>query len=253
VAKKEKLNMKKVLVLLLALSANSYCFSQKIVNLVLVGDDGVTENIKKAHSFIVIKKYPEGFKRLDYKRGAPLQRLRSFTDSTLTVLQGNYIEYWQNGYASISGYYLNNLKEKDWYYYNEKGKETLKEKYENGILISSLKLDTVKKETGKKDSLKPGEVEAIFKKGDADWMKYLTTNLNGDLASQSVNGGNVVVQFVVDKTGKCIDANLFKSVEFILDEEVIRIIENAPLWQPAIQNGKNVNAYRRQPITFVKQ
>jgi TonB family protein len=148
---------------------------------------------------------------------------------------------------------LNNLKEKDWYYYNEKGKETLKEKYENGILISSLKLDTVKKETGKKDSLKPGEVEAIFKKGDADWMKYLTTNLNGDLASQSVNGGNVVVQFVVDKTGKCIDANLFKSVEFILDEEVIRIIENAPLWQPAIQNGKNVNAYRRQPITFVKQ
>jgi periplasmic protein TonB len=253
VAKKEKLNMKNVLVLLLALSANSYCFSQKIVNLVLVGDDGVTENIKKAHSFIVIKKYPEGFKRLDYKRGAPLQRLRSFTDSTLTVLQGNYMEYWQNGYASISGYYLNNVKEKDWYYYNEEGKETLKEKYENGILISSLKLDTVKKETGKKDSLKPGEVEAIFKKGDAGWIKYLSKNLNSDVASQSVKGGTVVVRFVVNKNGECVNAHLDKSVEFVLDEEAIRVIEKSPLWHPANQDGRLVNAYRRQPITFVKQ
>ncbi len=245
--------MKKVFVLLFAFSANFYCFSQQIVNLVLVGNDGVTENIKKAHSVIVVKKYPEGFKRLDYKIGAPLQKLRSFSDSTLTVLQGSYFEYGQNGYAVKSGYYMNNLKEKDWYYYNENGKEMLKEKYENGILISSLKLDTVKNETGKKDSLKPGEIEASFKKGNKEWMKYLTTNLNADLASKSVKGGNVVVQFVVNTTGKCVDANLFKSVEFILDEEVIRIIENSPLWNPAAQDGKNVNAYRRQPITFVKQ
>ncbi|HQR02032.1 MAG TPA: hypothetical protein PLA61_14365, partial [Ferruginibacter sp.] len=31
----------------------------------------------------------------------------------------------------------------------------------------------------------------------------------------------------------------------------IEIIRNSPRWQPAIQNGKKVNAYHRQPITFV--
>jgi len=30
--------------------------AQEIVNFVLVGDKGITENIKEAHSFIVIKK-----------------------------------------------------------------------------------------------------------------------------------------------------------------------------------------------------
>ncbi|MFM2327176.1 MAG: hypothetical protein RIR31_1378, partial [Bacteroidota bacterium] len=40
--------------------------AQKIVNLVLVDDNGVTENIKEAHSFIVVKKYPDNFQRLDY-------------------------------------------------------------------------------------------------------------------------------------------------------------------------------------------
>ena len=44
-----------------------------------------------------------------------------------------------------------------------------------------------------------------------------------------------------------------KSVEFVLDEEAIRVIEKSPLWQPAIQHGKQVNAYRIQPIGFVKE
>ena len=34
-------------------------------------------------------------------------------------------------------------------------------------------------------------------------------------------------------------------------EEAIRFIKSTPRWQPAIQNGKKVNAYLRQPITFI--
>ena len=29
------------------------------------------------------------------------------------------------------------------------------------------------------------------------------------------------------------------------------VIKNAPKWQPAVQNGRKVNAYKKQPITFV--
>ena len=247
--------MKIVPLLLLCLFINWNVFSQEIVNFVLVGDKGATENIKEAHSFIVVKKYPDGFKRLDYKIGAPLQTFRSYTDSTLTILQGSYYEYSLAGTVAKSGYYLNNLKEKDWYYYNDTGKVILEEKYEQGILVKTINPDTVKKVI---DSLHDGvfdkvEKEATFKKGDKSWKKYLSENLNGDVAAKSVNGGEVRVGFVVNKTGTCVDIYLRKSVEFVLDEEAIRVIENSPLWQPAYQNGRVVNAYRVQPITFVKQ
>jgi protein TonB len=33
----------------------------------------------------------------------------------------------------------------------------------------------------------------------------------------------------------------------------MRVIKKTKNWTPAIQNGRNVNAYRRQPITFSVQ
>lgn len=38
-----------------------------------------------------------------------------------------------------------------------------------------------------------------------------------------------------------------------MEQEAVKIIKKGPKWTPAIQNGRNVNAYRRQPITFVVQ
>lgn len=245
--------MKRIVLFFVGFFISLLSFSQEIVNVVYVGDEGVTTKIKKAHSFILVKKYPDCFKRLDYKIGAPLQKLRSFSDSSLTVLNGVYIEYWPTGFASTMGYYSNNLKDKDWYSYDANGKQLLLEKYDNGVLISTKKLDTIKNPNAPKDTLRPGEVEATFRSGNADWMKYLSKNLDAEVAAKSVRGGNVIVQFRVNTEGKCVDVNLYKSVEFILDDEAIHIIEKSPLWEPAIQNGRKVNAYRRQPLTFVKQ
>jgi hypothetical protein len=104
-------------------------FTQQIVNLVMVGDKDITENVTEAHSFIVVKKYPDYFQRLDYKIGAPLERSKSYSDSTLTVLQGNYYEYDIDGRITQSGSYKDNLKVDDWYYYNDTGKVILEEKY----------------------------------------------------------------------------------------------------------------------------
>jgi protein TonB len=36
-----------------------------------------------------------------------------------------------------------------------------------------------------------------------------------------------------------------------MEEEVMRVIQKSPKWRPAMQNGKPVKAYRKQPITFV--
>ncbi|RZM17984.1 MAG: hypothetical protein EOO88_41905, partial [Pedobacter sp.] len=36
-----------------------------------------------------------------------------------------------------------------------------------------------------------------------------------------------------------------------MEAEAIKAIKKGPKWTPAIQNGRNVNAYRRQPITYI--
>lgn len=224
--------------------------AQEIINLVMVGNNGATENIKEAHSFIAVKKYPNGFQRLDYKFKQPLQKLRTYSDSTMTVLEGPYYEYALMGWLYKSGHYLNNMKAGDWRTYNDTGKVVLIEKYEQGVLIKTEDPDTIKKE---KPAENKDDQEARFKKGNKDWMYYLTRNLDGNLAAKSFNGGIVKVAFRINTEGKAVDVFLRRSVEFILDEEALRVIEKSPLWNPAVQNGKQVNAYRIQPITFVKQ
>ncbi len=245
--------MERLLVVVAFLLLQPTARAQQIVNLVMVGKNGITENIKQAHSFVVVKKYPDGFKRLDYPIHAPLKKLRSYSDSTLTVLQGSYCEYAADGAITMSGYYENNAKHKDWFTYNDTGKVILIEKYDKGTLMQTINPDTVKKDTSG-TRLKPGEQEANFKADPKAWVKYLGKSLNPDLANSSVKGGLVKVAFRVNTDGKCVDVFLRKSVEFVLDEEAIRVIENAPLWEiPAMKDGKKLNAYRIQPVTFVKQ
>ncbi len=36
-----------------------------------------------------------------------------------------------------------------------------------------------------------------------------------------------------------------------MEAEVVRMLKKSPKWSPAIQNGKPVKAYRKQPVTFV--
>ena len=60
----------------------------------------------------------------------------------------------------------------------------------------------------------------------------------------------VVVQFVVDKEGNMSDVKALTSHGYGMEDEAVRVIKKGPQWKPAIQNGRNVKAYRRQPITF---
>jgi len=246
-----KLKNKRYLLILLTFLFQFTLTAQKIVNIVLVGDDGITEDIKKATSFIAIKYYSDSvYERLDYKMGAPLVKLRTYSDVNLTLLQGSYLEYHPTGELHIKGQYNNNLKETEWYYYDDKGKATLTETYKAGELLASKLPDTSKN----KDSITyKDEREAEFKGGTNEWIKYLQKNLKGEVCENSVKGGKVRVLFTVNTDGNKSNICLKKSVEFVLDEESIRIIRNSPAWIPAFQNGKPVNAYRIQPITYVKE
>lgn len=225
--------------------------AQKIVNLVFVGDKGVTENIKEAKFFIVVKDFGGKLQRLDYKMSGPIIKESNYLDSNMQILDGPYYEYALDGSLAVAGTYINDLKEYDWMSYNDTGKVILIKTYLNNALIKTTDPDTV----AKKEILtviKVIEKEADFGKNNKAWKNFLVKNLNAEVGNQSVNGGTVRVGFIVDTIGKCIDIHVKKSIEFVLDEEVKRIIYLSPTWIPAEQAGKKVKAYRIQPITFVK-
>jgi TonB family protein len=80
-----------------------------------------------------------------------------------------------------------------------------------------------------------------------------STHMRADVALNSVNGGHVRVMFKINTEGKTTEIYLKKSVEFVLDEEALRVIRESPLWIPAFQNGQPLNVYRIQPVTFIKE
>lgn len=95
------------------------------------------------------------------------------------------------------------------------------------------------------------EIEAAFA---GDWGKYLQRNLNAEVA---INAGapagtyQVVVQFIVDREGNVSDVKALTNHGYGMEEEAMRAIRKAPKWTPAVQNGRQVKAYRKQPITFM--
>jgi protein TonB len=111
----------------------------------------------------------------------------------------------------------------------------------------------VKKEDDENKIFDKVEIEASFPGGDSKWRQYLERNANGQVATDnSAPGGTytTVVQFVVDKEGNISDVRALTNHGYGMEEEAIRVIKKGPKWSPAIQNGRQVKAYRKQPITF---
>ncbi|HEX4372678.1 MAG TPA: TonB family protein [Puia sp.] len=100
------------------------------------------------------------------------------------------------------------------------------------------------------------EIESFFTGGDAAWQRFLYKNFHyPDDAINSEIQGTVIVKFVVDKEGNISDVQAESGpTEGGLREEAIRVIKKSSgMWKPAIQNGRQVKSYKRQPIIFKLQ
>ncbi len=95
------------------------------------------------------------------------------------------------------------------------------------------------------------EIDATFPGGAGAWTKYVSKAVQGNIDEFSESDyGTCIVKFIVDKTGKVshVEATTMKNTK--LAEIAINAIRKGPDWIPAQQNGRYVNAYRFQPVTF---
>ena len=93
-----------------------------------------------------------------------------------------------------------------------------------------------------------------FPGGEAALMKFLASHINyPPMAAENNVQGKVIVQFVVDKTGKVGEVKVVRSVDKDLDHEAIRVCQALPKFTPGRQNGRPVSVWYTLPIQFKLQ
>jgi protein TonB len=97
------------------------------------------------------------------------------------------------------------------------------------------------------------QIESTYPGGVPAWARFLNKNFRyPDAAVSDGVTGTILVRFIVDKDGNVSDVEAVSGPDKDgLREEAVRVIKKSGKWVPAVQNGRNVKSYKRQPVTFV--
>jgi len=91
-----------------------------------------------------------------------------------------------------------------------------------------------------------------FDGGLGEFYKFLGRNLiYPDQARRLGVEGKVYVHFVIDKDGSLSDIKIVRGIGAGCDEEVLRIVNMSPPWNPGKQRGNPVRVRMMLPINFV--
>lgn len=87
--------------------------------------------------------------------------------------------------------------------------------------------------------------------GVENFRNYVQKNIDyPTVAAENGIEGTVFVRFVIDQDGSITQVTTLRGVDPSLDEEAMRVIRNAPEWEPGQQRGKPVRVQFTIPIVF---
>lgn len=94
------------------------------------------------------------------------------------------------------------------------------------------------------------QIESEYAEGKAAWERFLNKNLRyPQEAIDQMIQGDVYVQFLVDGEGNISNIEAISGPEE-LRAEAVRVIRKSGKWTAAIQNGRKVKSWKKQPIKF---
>jgi len=94
------------------------------------------------------------------------------------------------------------------------------------------------------------QIESEYPGGIPAWQRFLNKYLRYPQEAQDQGvQGTVLVQFIVDREGNVSDVEAV-SGPTELRAEAVRVIKKSGKWTPAVQNGRHVKSYKKQPIGF---
>jgi len=90
-----------------------------------------------------------------------------------------------------------------------------------------------------------------FPGGEPALREFIAKNIKyPPLAQENDISGKVYVRFVVTKTGAVGEVQVVRSVDKLLDDEAVRVVETLPNFKPGQQRGKAVSVWYTVPIYF---
>ena len=90
-----------------------------------------------------------------------------------------------------------------------------------------------------------------FPGGPKALLDYLSTNVvYPEEAYKKGVQGRVIVSFIVEKDGSITEAAVRRSIDPLLDDEALRVINAMPRWTPGTQNNKPVRVKYTVPVSF---
>ncbi len=95
------------------------------------------------------------------------------------------------------------------------------------------------------------ETQPMPQGGMSAWNNYLATNLKYPTQAKELGiEGTVIVVFTVNSDGSISNVEILRGIGGGADEEALRVVENAPNWEPGKQRDRVVNTRMRLPIRF---
>jgi len=101
-------------------------------------------------------------------------------------------------------------------------------------------------------------IPAEFPGGLKAWTKYLSANLNQNIAvtNNAPEGKyNITFQFTIGKDGGITKIEFENDPGYGIQDEILRVLtkSNIPKWKPASINGENVAYKHKQRLTFTAE
>ena len=117
--------------------------------------------------------------------------------------------------------------------------------------VTSIQAQTIKADTVYN---LPSQVNHVpqFPGGESLYMRFFATKMRLPAEGKEKEiQGQVLASFVIDTIGKITEAKIVNGVCTAYNEEVLRVINLFPLWQPSVKNGRKVSYRFYQPVSFV--
>lgn len=173
-----------------------------------------------------------------------IQAIGKYTDKVKT---GIWKTYFENGEIESVGSYVEGMLSGKWKWYYENGQQCSIEKYRNDDFKKGKFWD----EQGNRTSSEGFIKEAEYPGGFDAFINIFNRNLvYPPIARETGIEGTVKIQFNVNNEGDLVNEKVIKSIDPLLDEEVLRVIKLSEKWTPRIIHGYNANSTFTIPIEF---
>ncbi len=232
----------------------SFSFAQDI-NKFYALDSNLNETVLDSSKYILwVHKLDNSDWQFDYYRTwGPLVKTQTFADREGTILNGRSSRYNSFGNLDSTGIFDHGKKNGSFFKLKSYTPDSIvtvwQTDYVNDSVVKSIDLLATRKANKNVDTASGKESE--FPGGKSQWMRYLLNNLKYPERAQSKEiQGQVRIFFQISKEGNISDPYILKSLEYSLDQESMRIVNNSGQWEPALKEGVPVNSYKIQPLNY---